>query len=302
MKLVIHETFIKKYLLFSDIFYICLYYFIGGKNMSVEGIESSYYSKIKQRESVSQRNKLKNEQLASFDSNKKYQSLDTMTNDLLLMEKKWQVQYGEIVSNSKVSTIDELKEEISALFPEYQFVTRKPDEVMDGQNLLYIDNINLNKMLNDSSYRAKIYALMKRELACTKGYHLYNSAWRLTGTVFTLSEDNPKELGIPYAGQCRGIQLNDSYTFLKTTSKKHIFCDEKNHSKIKDRKAKMEKNKKLKENETKILWEKERQEILMEQIEEKVANTKARNKKIYHETALKKYQQTYDKYMQYIEE
>ena len=40
----------------------------------------------------------------------------------------------------------------------------------------------------------------------------------------------------------------------------------------------------------------------MEQIEEKVANTKARNKKIYHETALKKYQQTYDKYMQYIEE
>ena len=41
---------------------------------------------------------------------------------------------------------------------------------------------------------------------------------------------------------------------------------------------------------------------LKEQIEEKVANTKARNKKIYRETALKKYQQTYDKYMQYIEE
>ncbi len=40
----------------------------------------------------------------------------------------------------------------------------------------------------------------------------------------------------------------------------------------------------------------------MEQIEEKVEDTKARNKKIYRETALKKYQQTYDKYMQYIEE
>ncbi len=270
--------------------------------MSVEGIGSSYYSKMEQKEVVSQKNKSKSIELASFDSNKRYPSLSAITNDLLSMEKKWQVQYSEMISNSKVSTIDELKQEISTLFPEYKFVTRNPDGVMDGENLLYIDNTNLNKMLNDSSYRAKIYALMERELSGTKGYHLCGSAWKLTGTVFSLSEDNPKELGIPYAGQCKGIQLNDSYTFLKTSSKKRIFCDEKNHSKIKDKKAKIEKNKKIKEDETKILWEKEKQEKLMEQIEEKVANTKARNKKIYHETALKKYQQTYDKYMQYIEE
>lgn len=206
--------------------------------MSVEGIGSSYYSKMEQKEAVLQKNKSKSIELSSFDSNKKYQSLSDITNDLLLMEKKWQVQYSEMISNSKVSTIDELKEEISALFPEYKFVTRKPDEVMDGENLLYIDNTNLNKMLNDSSYRTKIYALMERELSGTKGYYLCGSAWKLTGTVFTLSEDNPKELGIPYAGQCKGIQLNDSYTFLKTSSKKHIFCGEKNHSKIKDKKQK----------------------------------------------------------------
>lgn len=64
----------------------------------------------------------------------------------------------------------------------------------------------------------------------------------------------------------------------------------------------MEKNKKVKEDETKILWEKEKQEKLMKQIEEKVANKKARNKKLYQEAALKKYQQMYDKYVQYIEE
>lgn len=267
--------------------------------MSVEGIRSSYYNKMEQNEPAVQNNKLKNTELADFDSNKKYQSLSTMTNDLLLMEKKLQVQYSEIISNSKVSTIDELKKEISTLFPEYKFVTRKPDEVVDGQNLLYIDNTNLNKMLNDSSYRTKVYALMKRELAGTKGYHLYDSAWKLTGTVFTLSEDNPKELGIPYAGQCKGIQLNGSYTFLKTSSKNHILSDEKNHHKIK--KEKNDKNKKLKESETRVLWEKEKQEKLMEQIEEKLASRKARNKKIYNETALKQYQQTYDRYMQYIE-
>lgn len=270
--------------------------------MSVEGIGSCYYNKMEQKEQVPQKSKVRNIDLASFDSNKKYQSLNVFTNDLLLMEKKWQGQYSEIILNSKVSSIDELKEEISMLFPEYKFVTRKPQDVMDGQNLLYIDNTNLNKMLNDSSYRTKIYALMKRELAGTKGYHLYGSAWKLTGTVFTLSEDNPKELGIPYAGQCKGIQLDDSYTFFETSNKKRIFFDEKKHSKIKDKKAKMEKNNRLKEDESKILWEKEKQEKLMEQIEEKAANRKARSKKIYQESALKKYQQTYDKYVQYIEE
>ncbi len=300
MKSVIREIVIKKKALFSDTFLNIILW--EEKDMSVEGIGNSYYSKMEQKESVSQKNKSKNIELETFDSNKRYQSLSAMTNDLLLMEKKWQVQYSEMISNSNVSTIDELKKEINTLFPEYKLVTRKPDGVMDGENLLYIDTTNLNKMLNDSSYRAKIYALMERELACTKGYHFGGSAWKLTGTVFTLSEDNPKELGIPYAGQCKGIQLNDSYTFLKTSSKKRIFCDEKNHDKIKDKKAKMQKNKELKENETKVLWEKEKQAKLMEQIEEKVANTKARNKKIYHETALKKYQQAYDKYMQYIEE
>ncbi len=268
--------------------------------MSVERVGSSCYDKMEQKGQVAQKKQLKNTDLASFDPNKKYQSLSVFTNDLLLMEKKWQVQYSEMISNSKVSTIDELKEEISILFPEYKFVTSKPQDVVDGQNLLYIDNTNLNKMLNDSSYRTKIYALMKRELACTKGYHLCGSAWKLTSTVFTLSEDNPKELGIPYAGQCKGIQLDDSHTFLKTSSKKHIFSNEKSHSKIK--KEKTDKNSKSKEDETKILWEKEKQERLMEQIEEKVAKRKARNKKIYQEAALKKYEQTYDKYMQYIEE
>jgi len=78
--------------------------------MSVEGIGSSYYSKMEQKEVVSQKNKSKSIELASFDSNKRYPSLSAITNDLLSMEKKWQVQYSEMISNSKVSTIDELKQ------------------------------------------------------------------------------------------------------------------------------------------------------------------------------------------------
>ena len=42
--------------------------------MSVEGIGSSYYSKMEQKEVVSQKNKSKSIELASFDSNKRYTS------------------------------------------------------------------------------------------------------------------------------------------------------------------------------------------------------------------------------------
>ena len=102
--------------------------------------------------------------LADFDHNKRYTSLEEFNNDLLALGKKLEVQYGEITRGSGVNSIEDLKREIGQLFPEYTMVSGKPRDVVEGKNLLYIDDGNLQKMLKDPAYKCKIYGLMKREL------------------------------------------------------------------------------------------------------------------------------------------
>lgn len=149
----------------------------------------------------------------SFDPNKKYTSGDAFANDLFKLEDNYRVQYRAMTKDSEADTVDKLKEEISKLFPEYTMVSSDPDNVSNGKNLLYIDDTNLQKMLDDPSYKADVYALMKRELAGNDGYHVFGSAWKITGFVFSLSERNSKEGGIPYAGMSTSVRLDDAMTF-----------------------------------------------------------------------------------------
>ena len=102
--------------------------------MAIAGVTekySSYYA------SVTASQKSCNQ--ATIDPNKKYQSDTDFANDLFALEKKLQVQYSNMTSDSNVTTVEDLKKEISSLFPEYTFTTSKPKDVTQGKNLLYID-------------------------------------------------------------------------------------------------------------------------------------------------------------------
>lgn len=263
--------------------------------MAITGVTGAYSSYDK---SVAATGKSSN--LATIDPNKKYQSDTEFANDLFSMEKKLQVQYSNLTADSDVTTVDDLKKEISSLFPEYTFTTSKPNDVTQGKNLLYIDETNLNKMLKDPSYKSQIYALMGRELAGNNGFHLYGSAFKITGTTFTLSEDNPKEGGIPYAGMGSSVRLDDSHTFAGTSNKVSIFSmtEKTQTTKVSSKKQtdkkkeKTDKENSASQSKTDEIWEKERMKHAdyMERLEQEQLENKEQTKKLNQEAIAKKYE------------
>lgn len=101
-------------------------------------------------------------------------------------------------------TVDDLKDTLKKRFPGYTLTDTEPKEPVKGRNLLYIDDVNLKKMAADSDYRARVMGLMEREYAGTAPTKLNTADGvfhsNTTGSVFSLSESNPSEDGIPYAG------------------------------------------------------------------------------------------------------
>ncbi len=268
--------------------------------MGISSIQqNNYQSSITQAKNTVNETK-KYAPLASIDPNKQYSTIDDYANDLFAMQAKLEKQYRERTADSQVHTVEDLKKEIAEFFPEFTMVSSKPRSVTEGKNLLYIDETNLQKMVNDPSYKADVYALMKRELSSTNGYCINGTAWKLTGTVFTLSEDNDKEGGIPYLGMCKGAKVEDPHTFLAENQRNSLFSIHKNKTKS-TKTAIKDKQKKTKQfNET---WEKERakrqelreqiqQEALKKHItEEEIIKTQAERKQNYQEWAAQKYEQ-----------
>lgn len=232
--------------------------------------------------------------LAKFDSNKRYRSISEFANDLFALEKKWQVQYKELTADSEINTIEDLKKQIEELFPEYKLVSSRPRDVVQGKNLLYIDDRNLQKMLNDPSYRTEVYALMRRELAAAPGWRIGDDVWRLTGSVFTLSDDNPRVGGIPYLGMCTSMKVSGSNSFSSKSNKVNIFSatqKDKEKKAKKDQKKAAEKKKK-KEQMLKEIWEKERakKREFKEQLQRKASENKEQRERYNRQLVAKKYE------------
>lgn len=263
--------------------------------MAITGVKeySSYYASVTATQKTYNR--------AAIDPNKKYQSDTEFANDLFALEKKLQVQYSNMTSDYNLTTVEDLKKEISSLFPEYTFTTSKPKDVTRGKNLLYIDETNLNKMLKDPSYKSQVYALMGRELAGNNGFHVYGSAWKLTGTTFTLSEGNSREGGIPYEGMGLSVRLDDSYTFKGTNNKISIFsmAEKVQTAKTCSKKEAIKKDEKPDkkdttfQSQTEEMWEKERMKYAdyVERREQEQLENKEQMNKLNKEAIAKKYQE-----------
>lgn len=130
-------------------------------------------------------------------------------NSLFAKEREYRVQYSKTVADSNVESVDDLKKEINKLFPEFTFCNSNPSDVVKGENLLYIDDANMQKMIDDPSYRAEVYALMKRELAGNNGFSVFGHTYKTTGFVFSLCNENSNIGGIPYSGMSTCIRLDN---------------------------------------------------------------------------------------------
>ena len=143
----------------------------------------------------------------AWNPNKVYNCLEDQVSGFAQYRAK-ATAYYKSNSSGKIS-VDDLKKEISSLFPEYTMTSSEP-RLTKGKNYLYIDESQMRKMAEDPDYRAKVYGWMDGELQGMKGITSKysdgkNVTWHLTGTVFSLSGKNKKNSeGIPYQGSCTG--------------------------------------------------------------------------------------------------
>lgn len=127
---------------------------------------------------------------------------------------RYDKQFGGMENGGKIS-VDELKETIKKEFPVYKMVSSEPADVVNGQNLLYIDTNNLRKMADNAGYRAKVFGLMRREGDSATGTtHVRLNGelhgFRTAGSVFSLSDNNESVGGIPYKGRARSMSMSSS--------------------------------------------------------------------------------------------
>lgn len=230
------------------------------------------------------------ETVTGFDPNKKYKTVSEMKEDLKSLEKSDQIQYKKTIASSDVKTEADLKAEIKKMFPEYRLVSQDPKKVVNGENLLYIDDANMQKMLKDPEYRSEVYALMKRELTGNDGYHLGGNAWKQTGSVFSLSNSNPVSDGIPYAGMSTSMKLPDTYQFPGGSTDTQAAGSE-NSSKSSAGKNKKSVGELFLENFRKRQLE-QRQKIRSEMLKPDTHNRKT-NMEYTQNAALKKYQEQF---------
>lgn len=143
-----------------------------------------------------------------WDGKKSYTYLEDMNQAGLDYGVKATKYYASKTAADGEMTVDDLKKQIGEWFSDYTLTDREPRDVVQGKHYLYIDDSQLNKMAKDSSYRAKVYGLMDREMATGKEYTLRYSDGKdvtahITGSIFSLSEKNKKYAGpdgIPYLG------------------------------------------------------------------------------------------------------
>ena len=135
-----------------------------------------------------------------------FNSLDALEAYLVDVGKKATEKYrAEFQKDGdREMTVDDLKDTLKKRFPGYTRTDTEPKEPVKGKNLLYIDDTNLKKMATDADYRARVMGLMEREYAGTAPTQLgtADGTFRSNtiGSVFSLSESNASEGGIPYAG------------------------------------------------------------------------------------------------------
>lgn len=155
--------------------------------------------------------KIEGQEKPSWNGKKVYRYLEDMNQGFLNYQKEANVYYTKRISaetGDSALSVEELKGQIKEWFPEYTLTSREPEKPEKGSFLLYIDETNINKMASDSSYRARVYGLMDRELQGKNGYTLQYSDGRnvtthLTGSTVCVAESNRKYAGadgIPYLG------------------------------------------------------------------------------------------------------
>lgn len=192
-----------------------------------------------------------------FAKNRTYSSFTQMNQVWLKygeeQTKVYDNQFSSMENGGKIS-LDDLKATIKKEFPIYKMVSSEPADVVDGQNLLYIDENNLQKMANDTGYRAKVFGLMRRE-----GDSLGENKVRLngelhsfttTGSIFSLSNSNESVGGIPYKGSAKSMSISTTTT--STSNSKSTGKDEDWFEKMLKRiKEKREEEQRLEESQKK---------------------------------------------------
>lgn len=188
-----------------------------------------------------------------FAKNKTYSSFTQMNQAFLQYGEKqtkvYDKQFSSMENGGKIS-IDELKETIKKEFPIYKMVSSEPADVADGQNLLYIDENNLQKMATDAGYRAKVFGLMRREGDSLGGNNVRINgelhSFTTTGSIFSLSDSNESVGGIPYKGSAKSMSM--SISTMSTSNSKSIGKDEDWFEKMLERiKEKKEEENRLEE-------------------------------------------------------
>lgn len=163
---------------------------------------------------------------------KVYKYLEDINEGFQSYKKQAVSYYSSLISKQEGDgsmSVDELKDEIRELFPEYTLTDSEPSKVKAGTFYLYIDKSQLQKMASDADYRARVYGLMDSELQGKNGYTLQYSDGRnvtahLTGSIFSLSEKNRKYAGadgIPYLGSCtsdHAFSSSDSHPQVRNMS------------------------------------------------------------------------------------
>lgn len=206
----------------------------------------------------------------SFATDRTYSSFSQMSKVLIKygeeQTKLYDKKFGGMENGGKIS-VDELKETIKKEFPVYKMVSREPADVVDGQNLLYIDKNNLQKMANNPGYRAKVFGLMRREGDSSIGTTNVRLNGKLhsfstNGSVFSLSDKNESVGGIPYKGSAKSISMSSST--MSTSNSRSIGKDEDWYEKLLER----------------VKERREEKEARLEEIQEKNKMKKAELKEV----------------------
>ncbi len=136
---------------------------------------------------------------------KTYRSIDEMDSHLRSYGKQATEKYRAEFSGNGASqemTADDVKAMIKKRLPGYTLTDKEPSGIVKGQNLLYIDDKNLEKMAKDADYRAKVMGVLDRDMQglgqTTIDTGKSKTTMQTTGSVFSISDKNPVSDGIPY--------------------------------------------------------------------------------------------------------
>lgn len=236
-----------------------------------------------------------------WNPNHVYRYLEDMSQGFQSYRKEAVAYYREMIARQEgdgTLTMEELKKQIQEYFPEYTLTKSEPSEVKNGVFYLYIDEKNLQRLMSDPDYRAKVFGLMDSELQGKKGYTLQYSDGRnvtshLTGSIFSLAEKNKKYAGadgIPYLGSCTSdhpFSSSDSHPQVRSMSYLYDNIDPAK-SAAKDRQGNVSDitAKRIAKAKKKRLEEKKRKERLEEKKEQQERIEKRRDEKERMETQL----------------